>query len=202
MPDTADIGSIAARATSLLAELPPRFAVAGHSLGGYIALELLTQAPERIDRLALISTNSVTDTELHRNNRLTMLEQSENGEFESVLETLADSAIHTAGPCAAEAKETFFSMARDQGPERFFTQQQAVMHRRDTTDALKTCNCPVLIAVGSNDRITPPQQSVTMTGVCPGAELATLPSTGHLLPLEAPGVLAEMLLSWIGEEAR
>jgi pimeloyl-ACP methyl ester carboxylesterase len=189
-----NMGAIARR---ILAEAPPRFALAGHSMGGYIAFEIMRQAPERVARLALINTQARPDTPEASTRRRAMMARAQNGEYRAVLDELFPGFVHSSRRGDASLRQLVHDMGADVGPEAFIRQQTAVMGRADSRPTLATIKCPTLVLTGDEDNTIPNSLSVEMADGIHGAKLVILPDCGHLPQPEQPRATADALAEWL-----
>ncbi len=120
------MGAIARR---ILAEAPPRFALAGHSMGGYIAFEIMRQAPERVAKLALINTQARPDTPEASERRRGMMARAKSGDFRGVLDELFPGFVHPSRREDASLRRLVHEMGEEVGVEGFIRQQTAVISR-------------------------------------------------------------------------
>src|SRR5207253_9166912 len=134
-----NMGAIARR---ILAEAPPRFALAGHSMGGYIAFEIMRQAPERVAKLALLNTQARPDTPEATTRRRTMIARAKGGEYRAVLDELFQGFVHPARREDADLRQLVYDMGDDGGPEGSVPQQEAITSRPGTRPGLATIKCP------------------------------------------------------------
>ena len=189
-----NIGAIARR---ILAEAPPRFALAGHSMGGYIAFEILRQAPERVAKLALMNTQARPDTPEATTRRRGLVARAQNGDYRGVLDELFSGFVHPSRLGDASLRQLVHDMGDDVGPEAFVRQQTAVISRPDSRPSLAWIKCPTLVLTGDQDNSVPNSQSVEMANGIPGAKLVILPDCGHLPQLELPQATADALVEWM-----
>ena len=148
--------SIAAIARDILAAAPPRFALAGLSLGVIIALEILRQAPARVERLALMDGRAELDNADTRASRRTYLDMARRGRFTEITrDHLLPKLIHPARLKDTALVQTIFDMAEATGPAAFIRQETALLDRDDHTPMLPEIRCPTLVIVGEADAITP-----------------------------------------------
>jgi pimeloyl-ACP methyl ester carboxylesterase len=188
------MGAIARR---ILAEAPPRFALAGHSMGGYIAFEIMRQAPDRVAKLALISTQARPDTAEASERRRGMMTRAKSGDFRSVLDELFPGFVHPSRREDASLRRLVHDMGDDVGAEGFIRQQTAVMSRPDSRPTLAWIRCPTLVLTGDEDHTIPNSLSVEMANGIPGARLVVLPDCGHLPQPEQPEATATVLVEWL-----
>jgi len=129
-------GNMGAIARRILAEAPPRFALAGHSMGGYIAFEIMRQAPERVAKLALINTQARPDTSEATERRRGQIARAQGGEYHAVLDDLFLGFVHPSRRGDAELRKLVHDMGDDIGADAFVRQQAAVMSRPDSRPTL------------------------------------------------------------------
>ncbi len=194
--------SIAAMAARVLREAPAeRFAVAGLSMGGYVAMELLRQARERVTRLALLDTRARLDTleETARRLELIRLAQTERG-FTPITRRMLPLLIHPSRLEDIALVDIVRGMAEHVGIDSYVRQQQAVMSRPDPRETLRAITCPTLVLCGREDAITPLPMSIEMAELIPGAQLAVIEECGHLSTLEKPREVNAALRAWLRVE--
>lgn len=189
--------SIPAMAARVLAEAPPRFALAGLSMGGYVALEIMRQAPARVTRLALIDSQARPDSEETRARRRGLMQLAEKGEFQGVSPRLLPLFIHRDRLGDTALTQTVQTMALSVGKDAFLRQQTAIMARADSRPHLPAIRCPTLVLAGREDVVTPPELQIEMAAAIPDATLVLLPRCGHLAPLERPEAVTRQLLTWL-----
>jgi pimeloyl-ACP methyl ester carboxylesterase len=191
--------SMAAIARGILAAAPPRFALAGLSMGGYVCFEILRQAPARVAKLALLDTAARADTPEAAAMRRAQMAEASAGRLAAVVEAQFERTVHPARRGDRELRATNRRMAADVGPEAFLRQQTAIMERPDSRPTLAAIGCPTLVLVGEQDELTPPERAVEMAqGIC-GARLVTVPECGHLSTLEQPLDVTRALLGWLAD---
>ncbi len=175
-------------AERILASAPPRFALAGLSMGGYVAFEILRKAPERVERLMLLSTNARADSEEQRDLRFQKIALARQGQFDRVAALQWPQLVHASRLDDAELRERFQRMTRDTGAEAFIRQQQAILARIDSRPGLADIACPAVVMVGEDDVITPPALAEEMAAGIAGARLQVIPRCGHLCAMERANV--------------
>jgi pimeloyl-ACP methyl ester carboxylesterase len=189
--------SMGAIARRILAEAPPRFALAGHSMGGYIAFEIMRQAPDRVAKLALLNTQARPDTPEATARRQGQIARAQAGEFHAVLDELFPIFVHPSRRDDGALRRLVRDMGDDIGPEAFVRQQTAVIGRPDSRPTLATISCPTLVLSGDEDNTIPNALSGEMTEGIPGAKLRILPHCGHLPQPEQPQATADALVEWL-----
>jgi pimeloyl-ACP methyl ester carboxylesterase len=189
--------SMGAIARRILAEAPPRFALAGHSMGGYIAFEIFRQAPERIAKLALINTQARPDTPEASERRRGLIARIKAGGHHEVLDELFPGFVHPSRQGDAALRQLVHDMGDDIGAEAFVRQLTAIMSRPDSRPALTAIRCPTLVLTGDSDNTIPHVLSVEMADRISGARLVTLADCGHLPQPEQPQATAAALVEWL-----
>jgi len=173
--------TLADMARRVLAFSPPRFAVAGVSLGGYVAMEMVRQQPDRITRIALFGTRASLSVRPR-----TVAEQG-----------LLATAPHADPMLSAIVSGPVQAMAERVGADVFERQQRALLARPDLAPAIAAIRVPALVAVGDRDRICLPADARALADRIPGAHFHSLRSCGHLAPMERPGETTALLRDWL-----
>ena len=192
--------SIEAMAESVLAAMPARFAVAGLSMGGYVALEIMARAPERVTRLALLDTRAQADEAEESKRRRGLIELAENGQFKGVTPRLLPLFLHEDRLEDRELTDTVTAMAQHVGKEAFIRQQRAIMGRRDQSATLVTIRVPTLVLCGREDALTPLEDHKAMAAGIAGARLVVVEDCGHLATLERPEEVNQAMRRWLQAE--
>ncbi len=185
-----------AMAARALAAIDGPFALAGLSMGGYVAFEILRVAPGRVTRLALLDTSARPDTPEQTRRRRGLISLSRSGQFRGVTPRLLPQLIHPSRletPLAAEV----MAMAERVGQEAFLRQQAAIMHRPDSRPDLARIAVPTLVGVGADDALTPPHLAEEMAAMIPGARLRRFADAGHLPTMEVPEAVNAALAAWL-----
>jgi len=184
-------------AAAILGDAPPRFALAGFSMGGYIVFEMLRQEPERITRLALIDTMARLDTPERLQKRHDAIRLAQAGKHRQIVAANYAESVHPQNARDAAIRETSIRMAVENGPEVYIRQQQAIIGRPDSLPLLPTIGVPTTIIVGEADTITPVADSRIMADTIPNAELVMIAGAGHMSPTEQPAAAAAALVGWM-----
>ena len=190
--------SMAAIARRILKEAPPRFALAGHSMGGYIAFEIMRQAPERVAKLALLNTQARPDTPEATARRRGMVARAQGGGYRAVVDEFWTNFVHPSRSGDASLHQIVHDMADDVGVEAFVRQQSANMARPDSRPTLTAIRCPTLVLTCDTDNTVPPKLSPEMADGIAGSWLVVLENCGHLPQLERPEATSAALVEWLG----
>ncbi|HET8928068.1 MAG TPA: alpha/beta hydrolase [Microbacterium sp.] len=198
MADVTRDASLDGMAQRVLDEVPGQLSVAGHSMGGRVALEMVRIAPERIDRLALLDTGVGPRNETEHVSRLALVELGESEGMRTVAaEWLPPMVRHWDAEGSAELRATLTAMVERMNPTIHRAQIQALLDRTDAEPMLAAITCPVLVAVGDSDAWSPPRQHREMAARIPGAQLVIFPDSGHFSPIEAPEAVTAALVEWM-----
>ncbi|HTJ58744.1 MAG TPA: alpha/beta fold hydrolase [Devosiaceae bacterium] len=189
--------TIAGMAAAILASAPPRFALAGLSMGGYICFEIMRQAPERVLKLALLDTSARPDTAEQPAQRRAIVAQARNGGFEELLAAVIGPFAHSTRHDDPALREINVRMGLAVGVEHFARQQEAIMARVDSRPSLPAIAVPTLVLVGDSDPLTPPELSEEIAAAIPRARLVVVPQCGHCSTIEQPEAVNRALIEWI-----
>ena len=189
--------SMAGIARRILAAAPPRFALAGLSMGGYIAFEIIRQAPQRVVRLALLDTGARAEAPEQTERRKVVIALAKSGRYIEVPDVAFPNYVHRNRLNDAGLKRTVRMMAEETGVDAFLRQQQAIMSRPDSRPGLGSIKCPTLVLVGDGDEATPPELAREIAGAIAGARLVMIADCGHLSTLEQPEKVTAALVDWM-----
>ncbi len=190
--------TIAAMAKAILDQIDEPFSAVGLSMGGYVALELARQAPDRLSRLVLMDTNARADAPDQSANRRALIDlgRSEGG-MHKVACQLFPGMVHPDHQTDTELHATFMEMALETGSEGFANQQTAIMNRADSRDLLPRIKCPALVVVGDGDALSPEPIAREMHQAIHESRLAVIPGAGHLSSLECPDQVTAVLKEFL-----
>ncbi len=189
--------SMAAIARRVLAAAPPRFALAGLSMGGYIAFEILRQAPDRVAKLALLDTGAGAELPERTAQRKPLIALAEQGRFVEITDNQFPLLVYQRRRGDVTLKAIVRTMNEETGPEAYCRQQQAIIGRPDSRPGLAAITCPTLVLVGDDDQLTPPALAREMAAAIRGARLVVVPECGHLSTLERPQAVNDALVEWM-----
>lgn len=185
-------------AASVLAAAPLQFHLVGLSMGGYIAFEILRQAPERVLKLALLDTSARADLPEQTERRRSFIQLAEDGHFNEINDILWPILVHPSRQSYKALRAIVDGMAAETGPEAFVRQQTALIGRPDSRPSLPSIKNQTLVVVGEADQITPPQLAHEIADGIPGARLEVVAECGHLSTLERPEVITRLLVEFFG----
>jgi len=189
--------SMAAIAQRILAAAPPRFALAGLSMGGYIAFEIMRQAASRVARLALLDTGARADTPEQTERRNVVIALAKSGRYAEIPDLAFPIYVHRDRQNDEALKRIVRAMAAEPGVEAFLRQQQAIISRPDSRPGLAAIACPTMVLVGDGDEATPPELAREIAAGIAGAQLVVIPDSGHLSTLERPQAVTAALVEWL-----
>ena len=184
-------------AAGILADAPERFALAGLSMGGYISLEIMRQAPQRVDRLALLDTSARADTPEKTALRQEALELAAAGKYLAVCHSTLDLSIAKSRHQDSALKQAIIDMALDTGVDAWARQTRAIMGRPDSVGMLGKIRCPTLVVVGDEDQLTPPDLAAEMANGIADAKLKLIADCGHMSSMERPDIVTNLLNNWL-----
>lgn len=189
--------SIVAMAEDALAILPGGpFALAGFSLGGFVAFEILRRAGGRVRGLALVNTQARAESPEGRPGREKMMALA-GRDFPRLTASLIQFMLPPERQGDAALVAAIQTMMDRVGADAFVRQSQAVMERADSRPLLPSIQCPTLVIGALEDKVAPPRLSEEMAAAIPGAQLHLLPATGHMGPLERPAEVTALMQAWL-----
>jgi pimeloyl-ACP methyl ester carboxylesterase len=189
--------TMAAMAALFLADAPQRFALAGLSMGGILAMEILRQAPDRVTRLALLDTNPRAETAEAQTRRQPQIDRALAGDLAGVLRDEMKPNYLAPGPGKQAILDLCMDMALSLGPQVFAAQSRALRDRADQQATLAAFPGPALVLMGAEDRLCPLDRHQLMHSLMPQSRLAIIPGAGHLPPLEHPAATLRALRDWL-----
>jgi pimeloyl-ACP methyl ester carboxylesterase len=189
--------SMDAIAARILTQAPPRFALAGLSMGGYIALTMVRQAPTRVCKLALLDTSARPETPEQSERRKPQIALAQGGCFSEVPALQFPVFVHRNRQHDEALKRRVRVMAEETGAEAFLRQQKAIMTRPDVLPLLAAITCPTLVLVGDGDELTPPPLSREIAAAIAGSRLVVVADCGHLSTMERPDAVNGALTEWM-----
>ncbi len=208
-PWVADYGpaqNLQVMAHQVLEQAPPRFALAGHSMGGRVALEVVRMAPERVTRVALLDTGYLARPageagEREAAKRYELLEVARTQGVRAMAQTWVQGMVHPARLQDATLVEEVLAMFEHKTADIFASQIKALLDRPDASDVLRSLMMPTLLQCGAQDSWASPAQHAEMHQLVPRAALDVIPDAGHMAPMERPQAVADSLARWLRSEA-
>ena len=195
--DTTHHTDILSIAHDVLRHAPDRFALAGLSMGGYVALEVMRQAPERVLKLAIFNSTARPDTLDQQERRRLLLSMSRSGKFKGVTPRLLPLLVHPARLEDEVLTHLVTSMAERVGQKAFQNQQTAILQRIDSRPFLKDISCPSLVVAGRQDHVSPMEVMQEIAEGIAGARFEIIEHCGHLSPLEHPQTVNRLMREWL-----
>lgn len=194
------IGDMANDALALVADIPAGqpLVVCGFSMGGFVTIELIATNSHEIRAACLLDTSGrpeLTESALQREKTIAAIER----DFEKVITGVTRFATGAASKTNPGLMDGILTVMRDVGPSTAIAQNRAIMARSDHRAALSKLNMPVLVICGKEDLVTPPALSEELAALIPGAQLEWIDGAGHMVPMEQPTVLAELLKKFIAQ---
>ena len=199
IPDLHGTDDITALVRMLMPLLPQRFALAGLSMGGIIAMEIYRLHPNRVSRLALMDTNPFAETAERQMIRKSQLQRLAAGGLREIMQHEMKPHYLAATAQQSQILELCMTMALDLGDDVFIQQSRMLAGRRDQTSTLRAINVPTLILYGEEDRLCPEQRHLAMADLIDGAKLVKIKKAGHLPRLEQPAETNIALSRWLEE---
>ncbi|MCW9034849.1 MAG: alpha/beta hydrolase [Rhodospirillales bacterium] len=196
IPDHKSHDDMAALAADILSKAPPKFALAGLSMGGYISLEIMRQAPERVSKLALLDTAPYADTEEQTVFRHQMMDEAKKSGKASIM-SIFPMMIYEERIEDQELIDALVAMDENNSVRSYFNQQKAIMSRQNSVPLLSEISCPTLVLCGRYDLLTPLSAHEEMAEKIPGATLVVLEKCGHMSTMERPEEVNQALLKWL-----
>jgi pimeloyl-ACP methyl ester carboxylesterase len=189
--------SMAELAKGVLKNAPERFALAGLSMGGIVAMEIVAQDPARVERLALLDTNPRAELPEVQSRRGPQIEAVRAGELERVMREELKPNYLAPGPRRDEILDLCMDMALDLGPEVFERQSVALRDRPDRQETLRGVDVPTLVLCGRQDTLCPVERHELMHMLVPRSRLVIVEGAGHMPTLERPDETTSALRDWL-----
>ena len=197
--DTLRDETIHSMAARILEDAPDRFALAGLSMGGYVAQEIMRQAPNRVDKLALLDTSARADSEAQIERRKGLIRLTKMGKFKGVTPRLLPLLIHPDFLDDEDITSTIIDMASKVGQEVFVQQQLAILNRADGRGDLADISIDTLIICGRQDELTPVHLMQELADNIHNSNFQIIEDCGHLSPLERPEIVTDLMRMWLLE---
>lgn len=191
IPDLSTPDSPEAMVEAVLNIAPAQFALAGHSMGGWVAIEVAKRVPERILKLCIIDTTAENDTPEKKLSRQKKISLAKQGQIETIIDELTE--LFTYHPnVRTEVKNMFL-----RNKNAFIHQQAAIMNRENSLPALSKITCPTLLIHARLDKPYPVNCSEKMLSNLPNAKLAIIENSGHMVTMEMPEAVTALMRYWL-----
>lgn len=184
-------------AAEILSYAPPAFALAGLSMGGIVAMEIVRQAADRVTKLALLDTNPLAELEAAQARRLPQIEAARSGYLDRIMRDEMKPNYLADTPNRSAIMDLCMDMALSLGSDVFERQSRALMNRPDQRDTLTAYTGQALVLCGRHDALCPVERHELMADCLPNARLEIIEDAGHLPTLEAPQLTNSALESWL-----
>ena len=184
-------------ASQILSWMPHKFALCGMGMGGMVAMEILRRAPERVTRVAFISTNAQTDTPEISALREPQIIAARSGRLVDVIRTEVNPAWLSPGPYRSDIHALLTQMAENLGPEAYVRQARAMQRRKDQQNVLRKIKQPTLVMCGDHDGQNTLRRHEFIAELIPYAALEVIPEAGHVPTLENPDAVTDALRDWM-----
>lgn len=184
-------------AAALLAECPGPLVLVGASMGGMLAMEAARQDPARVQAIALLGSSARPDTTELKQLRRDAIVMFKDGRMQEVIEANVFFAFHPSNSARRDLTDTYLAFVTDAGAAQLVRQNRALMERIDSRPSLQALRCPLLVACGEADLLTPPEHSREIAALVPHARLEIVPGAGHMLTMEQPARVNALLLAWL-----
>lgn len=188
-------------ADQILSVAPERFALIGTSMGGYVAFEILRRAPERVARLALLSTSARPDTPERSAGRRQEVAAIRQYGPRAGTKALWPKLVHPARQEDLRLLSVFIEMAEVLGAEAYARQIEAIIGRADSRPTLAEIKVPTLVVAGADDALIPLEHSREIADGVSGARLEMVPHCGHMGMIEQPQTYTRLLAQFLDEGA-
>ena len=176
----------------ILKEAPDRFVLIGHSMGGWLAMEVMRKAKDRVSSLCLLNTTARSDSPEKRNKRLELISRAQKGEFPSIVRELVDNFV-VVPSAKKEVEKMFFEV----GVDAFIRQEKSMLSREEFESILPTISCPTLVIHAEKDKLFSLDDHQNIVNKIPNAKLEIVENSGHMSPLEMPDKVNSFLKKWI-----
>lgn len=189
--------TVAELAAEILENAPPKFALAGLSMGGIVAMEVIAQAPERVDRIALLDTNPRAELPAVKSAREPQIEMVLSGKLREVMRDEMKPNYLYDGPNRQDILDLCMDMTESLGADVFVRQSRALQRRPDQQEMLKGVDVPALVLCGEDDKPCPVERHELMHSLIPNSTLVIVEKAGHLSTLEQPEAVTNALIAWL-----
>lgn len=177
---------------AILRGAPDQFVLVGHSMGGWLCLEVMRRAKQRVTKLCLLNTTESLDTPTKKAKREEMMRRVEAGEFREVVKELVHHFVHNSG-----VKDKVEKMFMEVGEQAFVCQEKSMLVRKECASILPSISCPTLVIHAAQDRVFSLEDHQRLASAIPHAKLAVIEDCGHMSPMEKPEAVTTLLSAFI-----
>lgn len=177
---------------AILKAAPDRFALAGHSMGGWLCLEVMREAPSRVSKLCLLNTTAKPDSAEKKAKREEMIRRAKNGQFEEVVKELAERFVFNSS-VKKDVEEMFLAV----GENAFIQQESSMLIRQECQSILPSIACPTLVVHSAQDQVFHIEDHQELVEKIPHAKSAIIEDCGHMSPMEMPQTITTLLRYWL-----
>jgi len=189
--------SLGAMADVVLAQAPDRFALAGHSMGGRVALEVFRRVPDRITGIALVSTGVHSPRPNEAEGRFALLSRGVEQGMEALVDAWLPPMVWEPNRARAGLMDQLTAMCLDLGLDSYERQIRGMLARPEVESLLPKIQCPAMVAVGEHDAWASAAQNQAIADAIPGSSFVCIPDAGHMVPVEQPQAMTDALASWL-----
>lgn len=197
IPSFRGFDSFDAMANEVLATAPPRFSLAGFSMGGRVAFHIARSALDRIERFCAFDTGVVPASQAELPKRKALVDLANKDGMAALAAAWLPPMLHEARRGDAAFMAPLKDMVLNFTPEDHEKQIRALINRPDMRPILSKITCPTLIACGAQDGFSPPSDHEAIASAIPGARLIVIEGSGHFLPIEQPALFNKALREWL-----
>ncbi len=176
----------------ILEQAPDQFTLVGHSMGGWLCLEVMRRAKERVTKLCLLNTTASSDTPIKKTKRKEMIHRVENGQFREVVKELVDYFVFNTS-VKSEVEKMFLEV----GEQAFLRQEKSMLIRDECESILPLIQCPTLVIHAAEDKVFTLEDHQRLANNISNAKLAIVEDCGHMSPMEIPKAVTSLLGTWI-----
>lgn len=202
VPDHGMASSLSQMAERILKDAPERFCLAGHSMGGRVALEIMRLAPERVERLALLDTGFTAREagakgQEEQTKRLALLQIAREHGVRAMAQQWSQGMVHPDRLSDTALMTAILDMFEEKTAEIFAAQINALLARPDASEVLQRIAVPTLVACGQQDSWATPAQHEALHALIPSAHMRLVAQAGHMAPMERPQETAAIINEWL-----
>ena len=195
--DISNFSSVRELASDVLKKAPKKFSLLGHSMGGIVAMEIYSQAPDRIEKLILMDTNPKAELDEVKLKREPQIREVNKGKLLEVMRDEMKPNYLAESENKRSVLNVCMDMALTLGPDVFINQSRALQSRLDQQNTIQSIKIPVLIMCGSEDKLCPVERHEMMHNMISDSDLKIINNAGHMPTLEQPGETTEVLKEWL-----